>query len=63
MQLDPVVAFFVTTVIGIIGGLIFLRLKIPAGAMIGAMIGVMVFNILSESAFYPDALRKYVQIF
>ena len=63
MHLDPWVAFLVTTAIGAAGGILFFRLKIPAGAMIGSMLAVMAFNILAGSAFYPDDIRKYVQIF
>lgn len=62
MLSDPLVAFLLTNAIGAVGGILLYRLKVPAGAMIGAMIAVMVFNILAGSALYPDDIRKYVQI-
>jgi len=62
MLSDPLVAFLLTNAIGAVGGILLYRLKVPAGAMIGAMITVLLFNILVGSAFYPDEIRKYVQI-
>ncbi len=62
MQIDPLKAFLLTNLIGAIGGLILYRLKVPAGAMIGAMLSVMALGILSGAAYYPDQVRTYVQI-
>ena len=49
MLSDPLVAFLLTNAIGAVGGILLYRLKVPAGAMIGAMIAVMVFNNTSRS--------------
>ncbi|MBP7401173.1 MAG: AbrB family transcriptional regulator [Clostridia bacterium] len=62
MNLDPLAAFLLTNAIGAAGGILLFRLKVPAGAMIGSMIAVMVFNIFAHAAVYPDDIRKYVQI-
>ncbi len=63
MQLDPLSAFLLTNAVGAIGGILFYRLKVPAGAMIGSMIAVLAFNLLVGSAYYPSEIRQYVQIF
>lgn len=53
---------FVTLIIGLIGGLGALRLRIPAGAMIGSMLLVAVYNIITGDAYFPENLRIITQI-
>lgn len=61
-QLDYFAFFLLTLGIAAVGGLIGLKLKIPAGAMMGAMLFVVLFNLLFEHAvFYPN-LRIVIQI-
>jgi uncharacterized protein len=53
---------FITLIIGIIGGVIVMRLKVPTGAMMGAMISVALFNILTDDASMPQNVRVLTQI-
>jgi membrane AbrB-like protein len=51
-----------TIVIGFIGGLTALRLKVPAGAMVGAMIAIAAFNVATGRAFMPQDVKIVTQI-
>ena len=52
----------ITLIIASAGGLIGLKLKIPAGAMIGAMVAVSAYNIYSGNAYIPGQLKIAAQI-
>lgn len=52
----------VTLIIGMIGGLLALRLKVPAGAMVGSMLSVALFNIITGETYFPQDLRVITQI-
>ncbi|MFL0269017.1 AbrB family transcriptional regulator [Candidatus Clostridium radicumherbarum] len=52
----------ITLIIGLIGGLTALRLKVPAGAMVGAMLSVAIFNVITGSAYLPQDVRIITQI-
>lgn len=52
----------ITLIIGLIGGLTALRLKVPAGAMVGAMLSVAVFNVITGSAYLPQDVKVITQI-
>lgn len=52
----------VTLIIGMIGGLIALKLKVPAGAMVGSMLSVALYNIITGEAYFPQYLRVVTQI-
>ena len=52
----------ITLLIAAAGGLIGLKLKIPAGALIGAMIAVSAYNIYSGNAQIPGSLKIAAQI-
>ena len=50
-------------VVGALGGLLLRKLRLPAGALVGAMLGVMIFNSFTTLApSYPHELRILVQI-
>jgi membrane AbrB-like protein len=51
-----------TLIIGIIGGTIALRLKVPAGAMVGSMVAVTVFSVITGDAFVPQNVKVLTQI-
>lgn len=51
-----------TLIVAGIGGLIGIRLKIPAGALIGSMISVAIFNILSDKGQMPTSFKLVAQI-
>lgn len=55
--------FFTTILVATCGGLLFWKLGVRAGAMIGAMLATASYNILRGGAFYPSGARKYTQIF
>lgn len=52
----------VTIILGIAGGLIALRLKIPAGAMIGAMFTIAVYNVMTGCANIPPNTKILTQV-
>lgn len=53
---------FLTTLVGIFGMLIALHFKVAAGAMIGALISVGIFNIFTGIAFFPSNFKILTQI-
>lgn len=54
--------FLITVVVALVGGYIGYRLKIPAGAMVGAMVTTVAFNLITERAFFYDDLKIVMQI-
>ncbi|WP_052356797.1 AbrB family transcriptional regulator [[Clostridium] dakarense] len=54
--------FFITILVGIIGAFIAKKLKIPAGAMVGSMILVGIFNVLTGVAYVENSTRFFVQV-
>lgn len=54
--------FLITMAVAFACGAIAIQLKIPAGGMIGGMIGVAILNIFSGSAFMYTSVRFAVQI-
>lgn len=55
--------FCLTMLVAAAGGLLFWRIGVRAGAMIGAMLATAAYNILRGGAFYPSSARRYTQIF
>ncbi|WPC41241.1 AbrB family transcriptional regulator [Clostridium sp. JS66] len=51
-----------TLIVAILGGTIALRLKIPAGAMVGSMVVVAVFSVITGHAFIPQNIKIITQI-
>lgn len=54
--------FLITIIVAIVGGKIGLKLKIPAGAMIGSMVLVSIFNLFSGKAIMPQEYKILTQI-
>lgn len=54
--------FFITILIGIIGSRIAIKLKIPAGAMIGSLFFIAIFNIFTGEAYLPPDIKVITQI-
>lgn len=52
----------ITLIVGIIGGIIAMKLKVPAGTMMGSMIAVAIFNVTTGQAFMPQDIRIVTQI-
>jgi len=56
-------SFLVLHAVGAAGALIGRKLRLPAGAMVGAMVFTAVFAVLTESYFtYPPGFRPYLQV-
>lgn len=54
--------FLLTILIGAVLGYVFLKLKVPGGMMVGSIVGVAVFNILTGIAYMPYTSRIAAQI-
>jgi membrane AbrB-like protein len=52
----------ITLAVAAFGGLIFRKLKVPSGAMLGAMFTVIIFNLITGHAYIPRELRVAIQI-
>lgn len=52
----------ITLVVGLIGGYIGVKLNIPAGAMIGSMISVGIYNIFTSSGYIPPNFKLLAQV-
>ncbi len=59
---DVIVRLLATLSIGVACGLLLKKTKFPAAYMVGAFVGVAVFNCATESAFLPDGTRMGIQI-
>lgn len=53
--------FLITVLIGILGAYLFLKMRVPAGAMVGAIIFVGAFQIFSGSGYFPKIIKVAVQ--
>ena len=51
-----------TLMIGMVGGLLGKKYKLPAGALVGAILSVAFCNVLTQQMYFPSDLRTYVQI-
>ena len=54
--------FFITLLIAILGGLLGIRLKLPAGAIVGSMFLVAIFSILTSKAIMPGNTSFITQV-
>ena len=54
--------FFITILIAVIGSYIALKLNFPAGAMIGSLFAVAIFNIITGEAYLPQNIKIITQI-
>lgn len=51
-----------TIAVGFLGAWLGLKYRLPAGALVGSMIAVMVFNVVFDMAYMPQGLKFYTQI-
>lgn len=56
------ISIIITLIVALIGGFIALRLKVPAGAMIGSMLFVALLNLTTGLAFMPREVKIFTQI-
>ena len=54
--------FIITLTIGSLAGFIFYKLKVPGGMMVGAVVGVSIFNIFTDIAYMPIEGRIVAQM-
>lgn len=54
--------FLLTLAVAAVGGLVAMKIKVPAGAMVGSMAAVIIFNVLTEKGFFYTDLRTVLQI-
>lgn len=55
--------FLVTLLVGALGCTIARKLKIPSGALVGSMIAVIIFNLVTEKGFYYADFKLIIQAF
>jgi len=55
-------AFFLTICVAFLGAFLGLKLRIPAGTLVGSMLAVAVFNVVFEAAYMPSDLKVFTQI-
>ncbi len=58
-----IVMLLITIAVGAAGGLIARRLKMPAGAMTGALIAVAIYTLITEKGYFPSGYKMYIQFF
>lgn len=56
------VNLFLTLIIGLIGGYIFLKLKVPGGMMVGSIVFITLFNIKTDIIYMPSVAKTIAQI-
>ncbi|MBQ4000374.1 MAG: AbrB family transcriptional regulator [Oscillospiraceae bacterium] len=60
--MDNLTMFLITIAIGATGGLIARKLGIPSGAMVGSMFFVIIFNLITEKAYFIPDVKTGLQI-
>jgi hypothetical protein len=51
--------FIITLITALIFGFIALRLKVPAGALLGSVVGIIILNSFTEMALFPDEIKIF----
>ena len=62
MDQEMTVRLAATIAAAVIGGLAAIKLKVPAGALIGSMVAVAVMNVVLDNAYIPVDWKFYTQI-
>lgn len=57
-----VIRLLLTVAVGVAGGLLFKRMHVPAGYMVGAFVGVAAINVVFAAAWVPHDTRTVVQV-
>ena len=60
--MNDITLFLLTVAIGTTGGLIAKKLGVPSGAMVGSMFFVIIFNLITEKAFFIADVKTGLQI-
>ena len=62
MNGNEIIFLILTLTIGILGGYLADKKKIPAAFMIGALFAVAIFNIFTDRAFLPTSFKFITQV-
>jgi len=54
--------FIMTMLVGAAGGILGMKLKLPAGALFGAMVSTAVYNLLTSKGYVPPQANTILQI-
>ena len=54
--------FVLTVIIGLIGAYLAAKIKLPGGVMVGAMITVAAFNIITGKGTFPEIFKTFLQV-
>ena len=60
--MEGLLFFFVTLLIAFVGGFVGKKLKFPAGLLVGAMVFVAAFNVLTDKGEFYTTVRVMLQI-
>jgi len=60
--MNPYLSFLLTLAIGAIGGLLAKKAGVPSGAMVGSMFFVIIFNLITEDAYFFQNVKTCMQI-
>lgn len=55
-------SFIISLLVGLLGGFVAKKLKLPAAGLVGSMVFVTIFNILFNKAYFPRDLRFYMKV-
>ena len=58
LSASPPLMLLVTLAVGVAGGLLGMKLKLPAGALVGALLASMLFSVSTGIAFVPAWLKN-----
>ena len=57
-----VTRFILTLLVGVLGGIIGIKLKIPAGALFGAMVFTAAYNLATNFGYVPEQVNTILQV-
>lgn len=60
--MNTLVIFLITLAVGIAGGLLARKAGVPSGAMVGAMFAVIIYNLITEKAYFIPDVKTALQI-
>ncbi len=60
--MNDITLFLITVAIGAVGGLLFRKLGVPSGAMVGSMLFVIILNLVTEKAYFIPDVKTGLQI-
>ena len=61
--MNDIIRILLTLTLASLGGYVFYKLKVPGGAMIGAMVAAIILTLTTGLAYIPRNLRVFIQMF